>query len=116
MIYHRTLINTHVMSEPTLEFSLIVEYCFSWLILIIIHGKRFILGHLIYLIRHRIRRARRLVNFFLMFFDVHCRLVAVFQPIVEIVAKLFQEIHIARVTILFGSPHVLPRPGSCSRS
>lgn len=112
LVLHRTLVNALIMPESTLVLSGLVEDGLALLFAgVIILRKRLVFRHLINLVRCRIFGRCCLINFFLMVFSVDMWLVAILQPIVEIVSKLFKEIHVARLTILLVSAYVLLCPG-----
>ena len=108
---HGTLINTLIMRKSALILPSIIKYRLSLLLTrIIISRKRLVFRHLINLIRRGIFISCRLINLFLVVFRVDLWLIAILQPIVEIVSKLFQEVHITSLTILFITAYVLPSP------
>ena len=60
------------------------------------------LGHLVYLTSNFICGISRLINLFIVIFIGYSRfrLIAIFQPIVEIIPELFQKIHIVSFLVL----------------
>lgn len=97
--------------EVVLAFAWLVEgACLAMVVAIVgVLGERLILRHLVNLISHRIRRISCLVYLLIVLFKTDLRLVAVLEPVVEVIAKLLQQVHIPRVVVI--SPNLSAHVG-----
>ena len=111
LVQHGTLINALIVRKSALVFTGVVENGLALLFTrIIIRRKRLVFCHLVNLVCCRIFIRCSLINLFFVVLRVDLRLIAILQPIVEIVPELFEQVHIAGLTVLLVAAYVLPCP------
>ena len=84
------------MLKIVVALSGLVEYALVVVVVVFVRvgGVRLVLGHLVYRVGHVVGGVRCLVDLFVVVVHVYLRLIAILEPVVEVVAELLQQIHV----------------------
>lgn len=81
----------------------LIKYALVVVIVVLVRvgGVRLVLCHLVYRVCHIVGGICRLIYLFVVVVHVYLWLIAILEPVVEVVAELLQQIHIAGVVVSF---------------